>query len=280
MPKNLGILSSIDLRVSSHDLFNDIEAGYGTTRRAHHINVPPADLKNKKDDLINNKNCEVIATVGGLFVNKGIEGDANNVPFVSLVGMAPQLPFGSRCVGGIYFDDYPPTLNALRRQQLFNKGVTDRSLIGLYRYLYPGAQTDVSLAEEIEWNDSGTIFDSTEDFDDDLNGTAPLVPPAIQGLVISASPFFLTSFTTPATEYRMNDLVRAANKWLSKDQGRFIVYPLQTYGEANPSPRPAGRFILLGPDLHEACRMLGSAALAAQNGQNPGFSRAPFYTNP
>jgi hypothetical protein len=267
-PKRLGILSSIDMTQSSYDLFDDIENGYGARRHAHHHNVLSGNFRNKKNNLINNT-CQVIATVGGLFVNAEIIGDINNVPFVSLVGKIPTLPAGSRCVGGVSLE----TLNnAARRQHLLAKpGIADRSLIGLFRHRPGAQQTDVSHDEEQEWNDAGTIFESDGNFDQELNGVggAITVPVTIKALVISAAPFFLF-------ENNMNALVRAVNRWLSNDHTRFVVFPLQIYQEANPAPRatPMGgvkRITLLGPDLHHACEILGSVARVAQSGGLPGF---------
>jgi hypothetical protein len=276
-PKKLGILSSINLTQSSHDLFDDIEDGYGAPRQFHHINVLRSELAGKRNDLITNQGCEIIATVGGLFVNAGIDdGAVTNVEFVSLVGEIPILPAGSKCVGGVSLETV--NTNAARRAHLLAKpGITSRSMIGLYRPFPGTSQTQVSSDEEAEWNDDPRIFDSTLNFDQDLNGGA-LIPAGIKALVISASPVFLLLDN-------MSALVKAANKWLSNDRTRFIVYPLQIYQEANQKPQAtpassgAKRITLLGPDLHNACKLLGSAARFWQFGGSPGFTTAQILTS-
>ena len=93
-PKKLGILSTIDLTKSAHDLFNDIERGYGVNHADtnHHHNVGRQDLKNKRDDLIRQKNCAILATIGGLYASAETDGFSDNVPMVSLVGEVPTLP--------------------------------------------------------------------------------------------------------------------------------------------------------------------------------------------
>jgi hypothetical protein len=267
--KNLGILASIDLTKAAYDLFTDVEGGYGAKRAGHHMNVQRADLKYKKDDLINNSKslCRVIATIGGLYVNAGIEGDADNVVFVSLVGKIPTIPDGSKCAGGVSLET--AITNGTRRKYLLDNKLhsADRSVIGLFRHKpEPGSQTDVSKYEETEWNDNSTIFDSIGNFDQEFTS----IPQKIKALVISASPFFLY-------QNNMSLLVKAANKWL-QDQSRFLVYPLQIYEEAAPTPsaKPASgtkRISLIGPDLHDACYMLGTLARSAQAGATPGFQK-------
>jgi hypothetical protein len=252
LPKAIGILSSVDLTNFSHDLFNDIEDGYGANHKSHHINVPRDQLGNQRDDLIAN-GCEILATVGGLFVNSDIIGDTNNVEFVSLVGEIPTLPSNSKCVGGVSLESVGTAPQ--RRQYLIDhKNFTYPSTVGLYRHkpdtgTTPGTtRTQVSRDEETQWNNSSTIFDSTGNFDRDFNGgTSAIIPTTIKAIVISASPFFLVGGN-------VNALVKAANKWL-QDTSRLIVYPVQTYQEANPGPQASPnlgvkRIILLGPDLH------------------------------
>jgi hypothetical protein len=58
-------------------------------------------LKNKRDYL-KGQGCQIIATVGGLFVNTQITTDHNNVPFVSLVGNIPDAAtLDQNCFGGV-----------------------------------------------------------------------------------------------------------------------------------------------------------------------------------
>ena len=275
-PKKLGVLASIDLTKLSPELFDDIEDGYGATRTAHHISVLPGELISKKNDLITNGRCEILTTVGGLYVNKGIDdGAATNVEFVSLVGEIPALSAGSKCVGGVSLETV--NTNAARRANLLAKpGIISRSMIGLYRPDPGTPPTQVSIDEKREWNDDPRIFVSTLNFDQDLNGGVLI--PGIKALVISAAPAFLLGDN-------MSALVKAANKWLSNDQTRFIVYPLQNYKEANPKPQAtpassgAKRITFLGPDLHYACELLGAAARFWQFGGAPGFTIAPVLTS-
>jgi hypothetical protein len=253
-------------------LFNDIERGYGVNHADtnHHHNVGRQDLKNKRDDLIRQKNCAILATIGGLYASAETDGFSDNVPFVSLVGEIPTLPEGSKCVGGVSLESVDTA--PMRRQHLVDhKGITDPSTVGLYRHKPDSGttRTQVSKDEETKWNSSSTIFDSTGNFDQDLNGGASaVIPGTIKALVISASPFFLSN-------NNINDLVKAANKWLRADTSRLIVYPLQIYKEANPPPQAAAtsgvkRIVLFGPDLHDALEQLGRVAKAAQSGA-PGF---------
>jgi hypothetical protein len=276
-PAPLGILSTINLTQSLHDLFNDIERGYGTPRKAHHHNVERRFLGNRRDDLVS-QGCKVLATVGGLYANSDIDGP-NNVPFVSLVGEPPPTTTGSKCVGGVFLDSV--NTNATRRQFLLDNkpGITSRALIGLYRHTPDAgaARTKVSMDEENEWNDAGTIFNSTGNYNQDLNGAAGVVviPNTIKALIISASPYFLF-------QNNMTDLVKAANAWLAADTTRFVVFPLQIYSETSPQPHATAtsggikRITLLGPDLHDACNMLGAAAKLAQGGGTPGWTQAPM----
>src|SRR5438105_5763398 len=124
----------------------------------------------------------------------------------------------------------------------------------------------------------GKVVKYSGNNDADLNtagGAAPnAVPDTAEGLVISASPIFLT-------DNNMNLLVAAANTWLTHPpmgRTRYVVYPLQIYGEANPQNAANGRNILFGPDLYQVLQLLGFYANLAADGKTPGWLPVGYIT--
>jgi hypothetical protein len=260
-PKRLGLLAAISLTQKMTDAVQD---GYGASHhRMQHKATRGQDLLDKRKDLLDN-GCEVIASIGGLFVKRGISGIAGSTtPFVSMVGAVPANP-DPYCRGGISLETIK--LNKARRDFLVGKGVNLADI-----YLYRDGRNDAAgehPADELnEWtNAGGNQKKFSGDFNDDLNQAGD-IPATAEGLVISASPVFLT-------DTNMHLLVAAANTWLAHPPGnktRYVVYPLQIYSEANPVNAASGRNILFGPDLHQALQVLGFYARLAADGKTPGW---------
>jgi hypothetical protein len=252
--KKLGLLSSITL---TSKMENEIATGYGVGHTKKWDGVAKNKLKEKRADLT--ANTDVIATIGGLFVNTEISDGSTGIPFVSLVGRAPEFVDGN-CLGGVSLETV--SSNHARRNLLVGRPSIDVvAKIGLY---HQDSHSTVADAEVDEWPVPTTIVNSTgttaaafaADFTTATNK-------GIKALVIGASPSF---------QEKKADLVSAANTWLSGTpvgEARYVVYPLQIYSEANPmSPaatgmRGDGKSILYGHDLYRALRLLGYFARLA-----------------
>jgi hypothetical protein len=244
-------------------MLNAIKSGYGIGHHAKEEGATRNNVKGKRDNLVTG-GCQIIATIGGLFVNTGISG--TTVPFVSLVGSIPTSP-DPNCYGGVSLETV--NSNKARRDLLTAKGIANIANICLYRV---DANTGAPPLELTEWTSSGASYKNyMGNFDNDLN-QAGGVPAATEGLVISASPVFETN---------MNGLVAAAKTWLSNPpmgKIRYIVYPLTIYEKASPPPTNVpgkGKNILFGPDLIPACGFLGLYASQAAGGVKPGWLQVP-----
>ena len=295
--KKLGILSSITLIPSDGaftSLVSDIETGYGGNpgTSAKREKVSKANLKSKRGELLDphGDDCKVIATVGGLFVNTEISDNANTVPYVCLVGSIPEA-VDSTCCGGVSLESWKS--NVLRVKLLIDPqhNLTDNDIC-LYRDDGTHSQGAVAVTgvpkDEIDnWTNAAPnglgltkVKDCSGVFENDLNGTGAGqgLPTGTKGLVISASPFFLNN---------RNDLVTAANKWLTgtpANTTRYVVYPLQIYNEgaaptitnfSNAGTSSSGKNILFGPDLRKACRLLGYLASLAIDYETGWFQTVP-----
>jgi hypothetical protein len=286
--KKLGILSSVDLQYAANvsPLATAIGEGYGSNipKQDHHHRIPPGQVKANRDELLSaghpGGRCDIIATIGGLWVNSEVNDDnRTDFSFVSLVGNAPASnPTG--CLGGVSLDTWKS--NSLRRGFLT---IAPRNVplvnIALYQDAISRTRDSVQQYEYDEWNGIaglGPIYNSTRDFNADLNVAGGVIQrdANILALVISASPYF---------QLHKNELVTAANTWVNAANTRYVVYPLQIYNDAMPAPQttlaPLNRSILYGPDLYQACRVLGFLAKeAAESGTDAGFFAAPNLVPP
>jgi hypothetical protein len=260
--KKLGLLAAISLTPKMTDAVAD---GFGAAHhRMHHKATRGQDLLDKRQALVDH-GCDVIATIGGLFVKRGISGIADStIPFVSMVGAIPANP-DPYCRGGISLETL--ALNKARREFLTSKGV-DPANICLYRDGRNDRAGEHPANELNEWTNAGGQHKNYlgGKFDRDLS-QAGGIPATAEGLVISASPAFLT-------DANMHLLVTAANTWLTqapKNKTRYVIYPLQIYGDANPVNAASGRNILLGPDFYQALQVLGVYARLAADGKTPGW---------
>jgi len=71
------------------------------------------------------------------------------------------------------------------------------------------------------------------------------------GVVVSADPFFKET---------MDELIDAANGWITQGKGRRICYPLLDYENPTGKCKPAPGYTLHGPILEEAYELLGRMA--------------------
>jgi hypothetical protein len=295
--KKLGILSSItlfDAAAFASSLVTEVEKGFNASpgtvpKRDKQDQVSKANLKSKRDELLNNEGCQIIATIGGMFVNTGISDKANPipVPFVSLVGSIPDT-VDSKCCGGVSLESW--TSNKPRVGFLTSKGLSNNNDFCLYHDDGTNSQgapatTGVPFLEADNWKNGLALTkiqncSGAGNIDNDLNGMGSQAA-AAKGLVIGASPFLLEN---------RNELVTAANKWLSSTPAnttRYVVYPLQIYDEgsrpaianfSNPQTNAQGKNILFGPDLRKACRLLGYFAGLANDYETGWFQAIPNIT--
>jgi hypothetical protein len=232
----LGVLYPFKL---SKDMREAIERGWKPNPAAN-IEVQE-DRTTEKDKLqqgvtnLINAKCTVIVAFGGLAVHNAVIGHkTNTLPLFSMAGRKPK----DWRHGGITV--HTPLSNQTRIDFLIGKGLSPNQ-IALYRPkmgLESGADSVFDL-EQRKWNEAdwggsvpGPIIDSTGKFDADFNG-GTVVPAAIRGLIVSASPSFLGSMTraNPADGSPMPDpdsLVIAANKWVTMPStNRHVVYHLK-----------------------------------------------------
>jgi hypothetical protein len=276
-PLKLGVLYPFKLTDAMRDA---ILAGYGiqptdTTLFSVcdkvGIDLNGQALQNGVDTLLNN-GCKVIAAVGGLHVHKAINGfKTDKYTFVSLVGGVPGTPGHHNRGGG---NLHTPDSNGDRIKALRNKGLTN-SQIGLYRdpAFSDKSTYDTAIAthEESNWNTNsawqggshGPILKSTRNFAADFADNSQLLS-GIRGVVISASPFFLSTLTDqtsgmPNTNAAMN-IALSANAWVSGGgtgaNRRFVIYPFQEYKSAGTG----NGIMFVGPDLTKSLKGLGKKA--------------------
>jgi hypothetical protein len=287
----LGILASIDFQYQGNPptsaLAEAVASGYGQSipKTDVHYSIPKGHVKDNSNrgDLLNpNRSggpCGIIATIGGLWMNSEVNSDNQNFKFLSLVASAPDTnPQG--CYGGVSLDTWKS--NSLRIGWLRKAPRTiPLDHIALYQDQYiNNTRGPVQQLEYDNWNSingHGPIYPSSGNFHNDFNTAGGKVhdDANIQAVIISASPYF---------ELHKNDLVTETNAWINAGNNRYVVYPLQIYGEATtPTPQPPGS-ILYGPDLYSACRVLGGLARAVADAGadavNLGFFTAPNITPP
>src|SRR5262252_8969450 len=88
--KNLGLLASISLTRKMADAVKD---GYGDGHHSARDKAARGQNLTAARKALLDDGCEVIATIGGLFVNTGISGIPNSTtPFVSMTGSIPASP--------------------------------------------------------------------------------------------------------------------------------------------------------------------------------------------
>jgi hypothetical protein len=227
-------------------------------------------LKAGVDRLIQD-NCKVIAVLGGLHVHKAINGyKTNQYTFVSMVGGNPANA-GPHNRGGENL--HTPFSNKDRITRLLTGFRLGASEIALYRdYMFSlNSNYDTAIAddEENDWNNNtawpgraGPIVGSTRDFVADFADNGPLS--GIRGVIISASPYFLSTLTDQATGMPntaiSQNIALSANAWISRGgtgtSKRYVIYPFQEYLiGGHPAQAKA-----IGPKLTVALAKLGKKA--------------------
>jgi hypothetical protein len=278
-PEKIGLVSSIDLDLDLQSAFlvgadlDEIDFGKGAAG-----NYDAGKIKDVKKDQVDNKNCKVIAVVGGSIAFKAIWDSDQNVRWLALVGNVPDGDL-RECRGGVSLDSYK--LNLGRKNYL-----KARAPAGTYTdtnvFLYTNKNSEMHNREKQAWNSDGTFIESTvgdgagnnnaNNFQADFS-TAPITTTAV-GLIISDDPFFRSN---------RGELIKQANTWLGGDASRHIVYPSQIYAtgaDANgviQTPMP-GQSTLYGPNLRSAYLLFGQLArycLDHKNARFGFFSVAP-----
>jgi len=267
-PQQLGILSSITL---TPKLRAAIEAGYNSvkgnpSRDASGYNLANISANGRAlvsgDPAHGIPSCQFVVAVGGSIVHSAISA-SSSVSFVSLVGAIP-VNVSSSCLGGVSLESWAS--NRDRVAILLAKlGTPTPPISSIVLYYNPASK--MCGDEEADWDafnppvaGAVTRVPTTNNFQGDFTG----ISPNVQGLVISADPFF---------QDHKSDLVNAANAWVSTaGTNRYVVYPLQIYGEVAPIH---GKTTLYGPDLYQAYFRLGQLARSASDNQAyVGFERA------
>ena len=264
----VGLLSTIPLSQSGAPLpISDAfwsAVGQGSEEKGD-LGYKDNGLKNGKDNLKNIKHCKAIATSGGMPAFNAING-ANDIPFVSLVGLIPSAP-NSQCQGGVSLESYK---SSLRRQYLHD--TFGYAADNIYVLTNKNSPT-FHQRESADWNNPLTFIESyvgdgagnndAANFQWDFfgdGGTHPAQIPSTAtptAVVISDDPFF---------QANRPSLIKQANTWLNGNNNRRIVYPSIIYSDTVPPPR-TGQSIVMGCDLVSAYRLLG--ALAASVSLNP-----------
>jgi hypothetical protein len=220
---------------------------------------------------------ELIVTCGGSIAYEAAASNANTVPFVSLVGVAPTRP-PALFRGGVSLDSF--SANRERLSLLMNASPAlpgnltfARDKIGLFC-------NRNSAMHQLEWdnwnplvgkpignndqvifggndaqgNNSSTVYDTN---------FAQATNKSLTALIISADPFFQDTKA---------DLVKAANTWieaglqLKTPENRYVCYPALAYAntsEAAESQPKKNYATLFGPKLEDAYYLLGVVASAA-----------------
>jgi hypothetical protein len=248
----IGLLSTITLTQAMSDAFwsavnqnkeEDLDLGY--------IN---SSITNGKNHLKNSKSCKVIATTGGMPAFTALNG-ANDISFVSLVGMVPTTAINSQCSGGISLESYK---SSVRRSYLLGLGQNSDNI-----YLLTNSNsTDFHLAESNDWTGPANRIlvsygggaggnDATKLSWDWIGGggNPAQIPGNATGVIISDDPFFQANqpyFMTQVTNWLAGDTVN-----------RRIVFPNGNY---SVPPQYANQTKILGCDLVSAYRLLGALA--------------------
>lgn len=270
----VGLLSSIPVPDYLVQAFK-----YGTGPGMTHADPEIKDyvvqsLQNGKNNLKNNKHCNVIATVGGSVVFEAINQQNNNPVFVSLFGVLPtstQAADTGNCCGGIAVGGWRS--NQARINYLRTKLGCAANEIGLYYNpnsamsvdevgdwdrINPPPGTEPSSAIRFSGANTTTKTNDAARFHQDLNVTANYIPARVRAIIVSADPFF---------QANKNTLVAELNTWATP-ANRYVCYPLQDYSSGNPTSTKAS---LYGPNLQSIYRMLGFLAASVIDNQDRGF---------
>jgi len=275
-----GLLSTITITDDQRAAF---QYGFGSNNhtKKDKLGYAPGDIRQGKKYLKNTDRCNVIAVTGGRAAFDAILGEADNPPFVCLIGETPDFSNLGNCAGGISLNTWQS--NGAKLDYLTGKLSCARSQVGLYY----NPNSGVSGHEVQYWNNvlnppvggvssarpfsgaggigTATPTNNPAGFATDFNPAGTLFQ-GLRAIIISADPFFQDNKDT---------LIDAVNKWLIPDASRYVCYPLQEYQNQNGSKQPtASRSTLYGPDLTTAYNVLGFLAKSAIENNTAGFFMA------
>ena len=219
---------------------------------------------------------DLIVTCGGSISYDAAKVATNNIPFVSLLGVAPDSP-PTLFKGGVLLDSIAANRDRLTLLTQPNSLPGGLQFLKSEVGLFCNKSSSMHQAEMDNWNmlvgkpqgnmsqiilggNDGTGANSSSSYANDFTqATAKL----LKALVVSADPFFGDTKT---------DLIVAANKWindgttLQPPQARYICYAGLGYANLSESPgnQPKkGSSTLFGPKLEDAYYLLGVVAGAA-----------------
>jgi hypothetical protein len=231
-------------------------------------------LKAGVDKLLADQ-CKVIAVIGGLHVHKAInEYKTDQYTFVSMVGGNPS-DHGPHNRGGPNL--HTPISNKDRIGALLNLGLKANEICLYHDPMFSDKSYDnaINQLEKTEWNKRqywqggtpGPIKDSSRNFAQDFSTGG--LPKGVRGVVISASPFFLSSLTGQSNgmpNTTPTNIAVSANAWISAGgtgmSQRYVIYPFQEY-LIGGHPDQA---VAIGPSLTLALTNLGKRAKDGQVG--------------
>jgi len=207
--------------------------------------------------LNNDVELGLIVTVGGLVVaQEAAKETGATLPFISLVGGTPGIfpSLGQGYFrGGVSLETFAQ--NPHRVAHLATLGVPESKIC-----LLSNPNSYMAAAETAAWMSGGRgpVIKAGGTSKGSSNSTttyrpafAEIAKTGMVGVVVSADPFFKET---------MDELIDAANGWITQGKGRRICYPLLDYENPTGKCKPAPGYTLHGPILEEAYELLGRMA--------------------
>lgn len=258
--QGIGVLSSISF--DGTNLAGAFLKGLGNPRIyvniQDNLGYSPKSLHNGIQTLNNDTNVGLIVTAGGLVsAQEAAKATGATLPFISLVGGTPghfPSPGQGYFRGGVSLETFAH--NPHRVSHLKRLGIPEDKVC-----LLSNPNSHMAPAETAAWvsKGRGPVFTAGASAGLGTSNSATTYRPAfaaiaaadMQAVVVSADPFFKET---------MEDLIEAANDWLSSGRDRRICYPLHDYANASGRCKPTRGHTLHGPILEEAYELLGKTA--------------------
>lgn len=265
--QGIGVLSSISF--DGTNLADAFKKGLGNPRI--YINVQdnrgyePKSLHNGVQVLNNDTKVGLIVTVGGLVsAQEAAKPTGATLPFISLVGGTPghfPSPGQGYFRGGVSLETFAH--NPHRVAHLKGLGVPESKVC-----LLSNPNSHMAAAETAAWvlKGRGPVITAGASAGLGTSNSAATYRPAfaaiagagMQAVVVSADPFFKET---------MDELIDAANSWVSEGKDRRVIYPLHDYANVSGKCKPARGHTFHGPLLEEAYELLGKMAASFLAGQ-------------